>query len=231
MSKVGALLNCSNLMGRKNLIRTSNFPYHVVVRSNNREWFPLEMRKTWEIYSDLLTFVTWAYGIHVHAFVLMSNHFHLILSTPERNLDESMKYLLGQSSKEINRLSGRINRVYGGRYKWTIIDNESYLINVLRYVYENPLKAGLVSEIEYYPYSTLNGVLGQSRLSIPLYPIKCGQVGHSSLPNHPIKLLDQLKKRHSIEQDKCISTALRRSEFKIPRSKEKDLFCSSVIKR
>lgn len=56
---------------------------------------------------------------------------------------------------EIQRVSSRINKIFGGRYKGCIIDNYRYLINVLKYIYRNPVGVGLCEKAEDYPYSTL----------------------------------------------------------------------------
>ena len=85
----------------------------------------------------------------------MSNHYHLIITTPNEDIDKFM-YELNKSISLLVRLeSSRINQIFGGRYKWSIIDNRSYLYNVLRYVYQNPVRAGLAKRCEHYPYSSL----------------------------------------------------------------------------
>ncbi|MBT3234709.1 MAG: hypothetical protein HN353_02035 [Bdellovibrionales bacterium] len=200
-------------MGKQNLIRTDQYPYHITARANNKEWFPIVIDKLWPLLNDLLTLTSWMYEIEIHAFVLMSNHFHLLVSTPKSNLDFAMRFFMSNSAKEINYLSGRINRVYGGRYKWSIIKDEAYLFNVVSYIYENPRRANSCKSIESYPYSTLHGLLGQDRLMIPISPLPYSS--EDGLDQHPGRLLENLQ-RYKVSKDEVdlISLGLRKCEFK-----------------
>ena len=65
-------------------------------------------------------------------------------------------------SKRINRSVGRINHVFGGRYHWSLVTEKNYYKNVIKYVYQNPLRANLCSNVEDYPYSTLHHVIFKS---------------------------------------------------------------------
>jgi len=82
----------------------------------------------------------------------MPNHFHAIVSTPDGNLDAGMQYLLREMSKKVNFITERMNHLWGGRYKWSSIQSEYYYETVYRYVYQNPLRAGICSNVEIYPY-------------------------------------------------------------------------------
>jgi REP element-mobilizing transposase RayT len=63
-----------------------------------------------------------AYKAEIHAFVLMSNHFHLVVSFPENNMSEAMNYFMRETSRMISRDAGRINQTYGSRYFRSIIE-------------------------------------------------------------------------------------------------------------
>jgi putative transposase len=137
---------------RKTLFRTSEYPYHLYARSNNKEWFDLDMSTCWDIFLRHLAKTREKYFIQIHAFTLMNNHFHWLASTPEENLDEAMRYFMTLTSSEIAKMTGRINHVYGGRYKWSLITNPVHYANVYRYVYQNPLRAGICKSIVDYKF-------------------------------------------------------------------------------
>jgi REP element-mobilizing transposase RayT len=155
-------------MPRKPTILQSQFPYHIRARCINRQWFDVPTEQVWELAGNYLYFLHHAYSFRIHAFTLMDNHFHGIFSTPEANLDRGMNYFQREMSREISARSGRINQTFGGPYKWSILDSYNYYLNAYKYVYRNPVEAGLSENCEQYPFSTLNGLLGQQRLIIPV---------------------------------------------------------------
>lgn len=142
-------------MPRKNLLRTKEFAYHVSARSNNRDWFYLPQTLVWKIFAEKLHQTCEAYSLDIHAFLLMSNHFHLLATTPLKNLDKAMRYLLTEVCRSIQRTSGRINHVFGGRYKWSVLESNWAFAYALKYVYRNPVRAGLVGKVEDYAFSSL----------------------------------------------------------------------------
>ncbi|PIK14729.1 transposase [Halobacteriovorax sp. JY17] len=143
-------------MPRKKIIRTHLFPYHVTIRTNNKEWFKIPLPEVWKITQIALDKCCQKVPVDVHAFVLMNNHYHMILSTPSSDLDLFMRHFNRMISDMISRRTGVINRKFGGPYRWTIIDNRKYAFNVFRYVYRNPVRAGLCKRVEDYPFSSLN---------------------------------------------------------------------------
>lgn len=117
---------------------------------------------------DYLFFIHHCFGVKIHGFVLMSNHIHLLISAPNGNLSAALLYFLREVSKEITRLSGRINQTWGARNYKSEITSYHHFMNVYKYVYSNPLRARLCSQAEVYPYSTLTGLCGNSRINIPM---------------------------------------------------------------
>lgn len=145
-------------MPRKPLIRTSRFSYHITTRVHNREWFPLPLPKVWQRCLESMTLANDKHPIELISFVLMSNHYHMMLKTPDENLDLFMYEFNKNFSAKIRSDSQRINQVFGGRYKWCLILSRQYSFNCYRYVYQNPLRAGLVDRCENYPFSTLHHI-------------------------------------------------------------------------
>lgn len=142
-------------MPRKQLIRTNLFPYHVTTRTNNKEWFEIPIKEVWKMCLYSLKRANQKYPVEVISFVLMSNHYHLILKTPNKDIDLFMYEFNKSLSLLIRTRTGRINSVFGGRYKWCLIRSQTYLYNCYRYVYQNPLRANLCGRVENYPYSSL----------------------------------------------------------------------------
>ncbi len=170
------------------------------------------MDKAWEYMSSHLYEIQLLFGGKIHALVLMPNHLHLILTVPNEDLGIVMQRYVGSVTRTLNLISGRTGRVFGGRYHWTLIDSERYYACVYKYVYRNPVKAGLCARVEDYPFSTLAGLLGSAQLPIPLhYP--WGRTDSWPLPDELGHLLDWLNRPFNNEADSAIRRALKRTQF------------------
>lgn len=146
-------------MPRAPLIRTTQHPYHIVCRSNNREWFYIPIADFWRILLEVIAKDAVIGKMRIHALVLMSNHFHLLASSIDGNLDEPMRYLLREVCRQVNKQANRINHVFGGPYKWSVITKTSYYLHCLKYIYRNPVNAQICERVENYPYSSLSAHL------------------------------------------------------------------------
>lgn len=205
-------------MARRPLIRTSDFPYHVTGRSNNKEWFYVPMMQCWDAFEEVLIATEVAYGIELHSFVLMSNHFHLTVSTPNKNLDEAMRYLLTEVSRRLRRISNRINHIFGNRYKWSVLTNPVAWSYVYKYVYRNPVTAGISPSCLTYPYSTLHKLyFGHCRLPI----VEGTSALWKWIPKDPVEKIDWLDKPTPRELERLVALGLRRYEFQF--SSRRDL--------
>lgn len=142
-------------MPRKPIQRSNENYYHITARSNNREFFYLPILNVWEIMTDKLAKLQSAFAIKIAGFVLMDNHFHLLVLTPNEGIDRIMYFFMKDVTREIQKYTGRINKIFGGRYKGSVITNDSYLANVYKYIYRNPVAAAITDKAEDYPYSTL----------------------------------------------------------------------------
>jgi putative transposase len=120
--------------------------YHVMARGDGGR-IVFESESDREDWLRRLGEVCGKYGWRVHAWVLMGNHFHILLETPEANLVAGMKWFMGVFSQGWNRRRGRRGHVFQGRYKAVIVDGAAGGINfriVADYVHLNPVRAGLV---------------------------------------------------------------------------------------
>jgi putative transposase len=145
-----------------------NSPYHVTSRCINRDWFSMSTVDVWNIFSTNLKFATHAFDLRLHAFVLMNNHFHMLVTAPTGNLSESMAYFIRESSRQITHDTQRINQTFARRFKRTRTADFHYFFNTYKYIYQNPLRAGLVRRVEEYPFSSLPGLLGLGPLVLPV---------------------------------------------------------------
>lgn len=130
--------------------------YHVINRGNYRRNL-FEGKGAAEAFVRVLGEAAERYGWRVHAFVVMSNHFHLALELTEPNLSEGMKWLQGTWIRRYNALRRLIGRPFQGRYKALHIEPGHALARVCHYIHLNPVRAGLRSaaRITDYPWSSL----------------------------------------------------------------------------
>ena len=158
-------------MARKKLIRTNQFPYHVWNRSRNKDWYQIPTTTIWEYSKEIFKKIERTTPINLHAFVLMQNHYHMLITTPENNIDKIMYYFNKNLGLKIRSTSNRQNQIFGGRYKWSIINNRKYLSHVFKYVLQNPVNANIVDKCEDYEFSTWSYQCSQKNFSIPILPI------------------------------------------------------------
>ncbi|MBI3018338.1 MAG: transposase [Deltaproteobacteria bacterium] len=141
-------------MPRPRRIFQSEFPYHVYNRTNNEEYL-FDLKTTYPIFLKSLKLAAEKVEFQIHHFILMNNHFHLIGSTPKANLNEFMLTFQTLFSKELNIFYGRKNHVFDSRYGATVVKDERYLNNLIKYVYQNSVRAQIVNKADDYLYSSL----------------------------------------------------------------------------
>lgn len=86
---------------------------------------------------------------------MMSNHFHLLASTPQANISSSMLSFMTKTSKKLTKAGNRINQTFAGRHFKCILNEHNYFMNAYKYNYRNPVTAGICERVENYPFSTL----------------------------------------------------------------------------
>jgi putative transposase len=197
-------------MPRKVVNLKSTLPYHISARCLNREWFRIPLEEVWTIHCRYLFYLHHVFEMQIYSFVLMSNHFHLLAALPNKNLSEAMNYFMRETSRVISRSSGRINQVYGGPYHPTLIGSAHHFRHTYKYIYRNPVEAGLCPHVEDYAYSTLHGVLGGDHCTIPLMEDRLvfSEFG-------PEKCLRWLNSNYAEGHKEAIRQALRKAEFKL----------------
>ena len=155
-------------MPRLPFLNSSENFYHVTNRCINREWFNMSMSSVWRIMEDELYFTVHSFHIEVLSFVLMSNHYHMLVRSPKANLSEAMRWFNSRTSLQIAKPMNRLNHIWAHRFHRSEIRSNYYLLSAYKYVYRNPVEEGVCARVEDYPFSTLYGILGKGKIMIPV---------------------------------------------------------------
>ena len=140
-------------MARSLRIEYEGALYHVTARGNERG-------KIFFSRADYLKFLEYLaaarikYDFIVHCYVLMTNHYHLLIETHHKNLSKIMHYLNSAYTTYINIKKKRNGHLFQGRYKSILVDRDNYLLELTRYMHLNPVRANMVNQPEEYRYSS-----------------------------------------------------------------------------
>jgi putative transposase len=115
------------------------------------------------IFIDLLKESAKQWNIKVAAYCLLTTHYHLLVQTPDANVSRSMRHIDGVYTQRFNREHRSDGQLFRGRYKAILIDADGYLLAVLRYIHRNPLRAGLVENLDAYPWSSHGGYVSSTK--------------------------------------------------------------------
>ena len=140
-------------MPRKPRIEYPGAFYHVFNRGNRRERIYLSDVDYKGFEKMLLKVTEWS-GVNLYAWCLMPNHFHLLVETPDGNLSQFMRRLLTGYARYFNVQHKYVGHVFQGRYKALVCDKESYLLELIRYIHLNPVRARIVSHPEDFAWSS-----------------------------------------------------------------------------
>ncbi len=195
---------------------------HITVRCNNRAFY-FDLQKDFQILLDWLASLPYFFNVSLHHFLFMSNHMHLLLTPRENNLGKAMSYFLTNLSKALNKQQGRINHTFADRYCPTIIKDERHLVNVVRYIYQNPHRARIASDIKKYRYSSLGTYLGEVNHGIKLSPdaYTCDLFNRGTYGRET--WIAMLYEYYSTEEVRIIRESLLKSEFKFSRQQKRVL--------
>lgn len=127
--------------------------YHAMNRGLNQSDIYLS-KSDYELFLKVLKESCYLFHVSVSAYCLMGNHYHLLLCTPEGNLGRFMRHLNGVYTQRHNRKYKKDGPLFRGRYKAILVQEEDYLLGVMRYIHRNPLKANIVKELSKYPWSS-----------------------------------------------------------------------------
>lgn len=143
--------------------------YHITSRGNEKKDI-FQGDKDKEKFIQILTSVVKKYRWVVHAYCLMSNHYHLLVETPLINLSEGMRQLNGVYTQSFNKRYDRVGHLFQGRYKSHLIEKENYLLEVCRYIVLNPVRAETIKDPIDWDYSSYGITAGINKRNQLLYP-------------------------------------------------------------
>ena len=133
--------------------------YHVTTRGNARQAIYTDDQDHSTFLAVLAAVVMRSQWL-CHAYCLMDNHYHLLIETPQGNLSAGMRQLNGVYTQRFNRRHARVGHVFQGRFKAILVERESYLLELCRYVVLNPVRAGLAKRPETYRWSSYRATAG-----------------------------------------------------------------------
>jgi putative transposase len=149
-------------MGRPLRIEYPGALYHITSRGNERKQIYLDAGDRLKFLAILEDYHD-RYGTLIHSYVLMDNHYHLILETPKGNLLKIMHGINGGYTGYFNRKYGRSGHLFQGRYRGILVDKDNYLVELSRYVHLNPVRASIVKRPEEYKWSSYPGYIAKGK--------------------------------------------------------------------
>jgi REP element-mobilizing transposase RayT len=148
-------------MARPLRIQFAGALYHVTSRGNARAPIFLGDSDRY-LFLDVLGLAIERHHWLCHAYCMMTNHYHLVLETPSPNLSRGMRQLNGLYTQRFNRRHERVGHIFQGRFTGILVERESHLLELARYVVLNPVRAGMVCTAEDYRWSSLRATLGMA---------------------------------------------------------------------
>ena len=133
--------------------------YHVTSRGNARRKIFLDDEDR-QAFLATLAWVVERFGWICHAYCLMDNHFHLLIETPDPNLSRGMRQLNGVYTQGFNRRHRKVGHLFQGRFKAILVERDSYLLELARYVVLNPVRAKMLKAPEGYAWSSYRPTMG-----------------------------------------------------------------------
>ena len=123
--------------------------YHVINRGRRSEYIFLD-KHDYLMFIDLLIEVSGMYNVNIAAYCLMTNHYHILLQTPDGNISRCMRHLNSVYTQKYNKRHGFDGQLFKGRYKSILVCNDSHLLQLVRYIHKNSVKPGVVRAPERY---------------------------------------------------------------------------------
>jgi len=133
--------------------------YHVMNRGTGKRSIYIT-EKHFQYFLSLLELISNRFLAEIHAYCLMQNHYHLMIRTPEGNLQRIMRHLNGVYTQYFNRSTGRDGPLFRGRYKSILVGDPNYWLELSRYIHRNPLEEGLVTYPDEYCWSSYPAYIG-----------------------------------------------------------------------
>ncbi len=138
--------------------------YHVMNRGRGRQ--PIfHATAYFHAFLETLAEAHERFGVVIHGYCLMGNHYHLLLQTPHGNLGRVMRHMNGVYTQRYNRLKPTDGPLFRGRYKAIVVEADNYLLQLSRYIHRNPIerKPPLVDSLDSYPWSSYPAYINHTK--------------------------------------------------------------------
>jgi len=149
-------------MSRPERIEFEGAYYHVMNRGRRREDI-FHGEEYYDLFIQTMVEAIAKFNLRIHAYCLMTNHYHLLVETPDGNLQRSMRHIGGVYTQRHNRLKGCDGSLFRGRYKSILVDNDEYLLHLSKYIHRNPVEANLVDNLDEYSWSSYPDYVGKRK--------------------------------------------------------------------
>jgi putative transposase len=136
--------------------------YHVMNRGRRAEAV-FSDDEDYKMFIQILKEASASWNIRISAYCLMPNHYHLLVQTPDANISRSMRHINGVYTQRYNRRHDCDGQLFRGRFKSILVSADSYLLQLVRYIHRNPVKATIAAGLNEYPWSSHPGYLSKSQ--------------------------------------------------------------------
>ncbi len=163
-------------MARKPRIHFPGALYHVIARGNQKQTIFRDKADS-QTYLSYLAEYKSRYSFRLYAYALMPNHIHLLWEAEAAPLSKVMQILQFRYTRYFNRKYGKVGHLFQGRYKAILCDKEGYLLELVRYIHLNPVRAGVVKDPGRYPWTGHLSYLGKDKGKLVNFDMVLGQFG------------------------------------------------------
>jgi putative transposase len=190
-------------MPRKPRIEFSGAFYHVIVRGNQKQRV-FKDAADFQKYLLTLTVYKNRTGCRIYAYVLMNNRLHLLIETQDIPLSKVMQGVNQTYTMYFNRRYRTVGHLFQGRYKAIVCDREAYLLGLLKYIHQNPLRAKIVDRLDQYPWSSHHAYTGKNN---PLGLVDTDQVNQVLRMFSESKARSRTKYRQFMSEEETLNKA------------------------
>ena len=196
-------------MPRQARKKSENGIYHVMLRGINQQQI-FEDSEDYEKFLDILKDCKAISEFKLFAYCLMGNHIHLLIKEDSETLEQIFKRICGRFVYWYNIKYRRVGHLFQDRFKSEPVDSEKYFFTVLRYIHQNPLKAGMCKQVEDYAYSSYSEYIGANDLVDTDYVLGLTTVeefvglNHENVDTPCLDISDKIIKRVTDEQARVL---------------------------
>ena len=196
--------------------------YHVMARGNRRTAL-FRSDEDYRVFIMQLVKIQKKYPFDLHAYCLMTNHFHLEITTGDDPIWKIMKPLMQNYAMWFNQKYGYVGHVFDSRYTSCLIENDSYFLEVNRYIHLNPVKAQMVNEPVAYDYSSYKRYMSEESEDILAGIIDTGRVlsFFSHDPREQYRKFVEGRISHA-DQERLIQMDMKEDDMWLPEERMRD---------